>query len=162
MLRKVITYTDFNDEVQEDVLYFNLSKAELGKLQMKMDGKFLDHIKALLEKKKIGSLYDFFYNLVLDAYGEKDASGKRFNKSPEIRASFENSIAFSEVLMDIISSSDNMAAFTKGILPPDMVSKMGEIEKEVMPPNAVNPQNKVGDINVKTIPARTGDVEPAN
>lgn len=143
MLRKVINYTDFNGEKQQEVLYFNLNKAELGKLQMRMDGKFLDHLRTLLEKRRIESLYDFFYDLVLNSYGEKDASGKRFNKSPAIRADFENSIAFPEVLMDIISSTDNMSGFIKGILPPDMMSE-------------------VGDLNVEALPAEAGNVEPRN
>lgn len=133
MLKKTITYTDYNGEKQTDVCYFNLNKAELGKLQMKMDGKFLDHIQALIEKRRIGSLYDFFYNLLLDAYGEKDVSGKKFNKSSEIRADFENSIAFSEILMDVISDAEKMAAFTKGILPADMISEAGDLDVKTLP-----------------------------
>lgn len=140
MLKKTVTYTDYNGESQTDVLYFNLNKAELGKLQMKMDGKFLDYIQALIEKKRIESLYDFFYNLLLDSYGERDVSGKKFDKSPEIRANFENSIAFAEVLMNVISSPENMSAFTKGILPADMISE-------------------AGDVDVKAIPAETRNVE---
>lgn len=140
MLKKTVTYVDYNGESQTDTLYFNLNKAELGKLQMKMDGKFLDHIKALVEKRSIESLYIFFYNLILDSYGERDVSGKKFIKSAEIRADFENSIAFSEVLMDTISNTENMATFTKGILPPDMISE-------------------AGDVDVKAIPAETGHME---
>lgn len=136
MLRKTVTYTDYNGDSQTDILYFNLSKAELGKLQMRMDGKFLDHIQALLERKKIESLYDFFYNLILDAYGEKDATGKKFNKSKEIRDDFENSIAFSEVLMEVISSAENMEAFTRGILPADMVTAAGGVDVKAIPSEA--------------------------
>lgn len=133
MLRKEINYTDLNGDQQTDVLYFNLNKAELGKLQMRMDGKFLDHIQALIEKKRIESLYDFFYNLLLDSYGEKDVSGKKFIKSKEIRDDFENSVAFAELLMKIISSAEEMAAFTKGILPADMVTAAGDVDVKAIP-----------------------------
>lgn len=133
MIRKEVKYTDYNNEQQTDILYFNLSKAELGKLQMRMDGKFLDYIQACLERKKIESLYDFFYNLLLDSYGEKDVTGKKFNKSKEIRDDFENSIAFSEVLMEVISNADNMAAFTKGILPADMITTAGDVDVKAIP-----------------------------
>lgn len=133
MLKKTVSYVDYNGERQTDVCYFHLNKAELGKLQMRMDGKFLDYIQALVEKKKIESIYDFFYNLLLDSYGEKDVTGKKFNKSPSIRADFENSIAFSETLMEIISSIDNMSAFVKGILPPDMVSEAGDVDVKAIP-----------------------------
>lgn len=133
MLKKTVNYTDYNGDPQTDVCYFHLNKAELGKLQMRMDGKFLDHIQALVEKKRVESLYDFFYNLLLDAYGEKDVSGKRFTKSAEIRADFENSIAFSELLMEVISDVDNMSAFVRGILPPDMMTEAGGVDVKAIP-----------------------------
>ena len=133
MLRKEISYTDLNGDKQTDILYFNLNKAELGKLQMRMDGKFLDHLQALIEKRRIESLYDFFYNLLLDSYGEKDVSGKKFNKSKQIRDDFENSVAFAELLMQIISSTEEMATFTKGILPADMVTAAGDVDVKVIP-----------------------------
>lgn len=135
MLKKTVTYVDYNDETQTDTLYFNLSKAEIGRLQTRMDGKFIDYIQACLERKKIESLYDFFYNLLLDAYGEKDVTGKKFNKSKTIRDDFENSIAFSEVLMDVISNVDKMAAFTKGILPADMITTAGDVDVKAIPAN---------------------------
>lgn len=133
MLRKEISYTDYDGNPQKDVLYFNLNKAEVGKLQMRMDGKFIDYLQALIERKRIEALYDFFYNLLLDSYGEKDPSGKKFIKSKEIRDDFENSIAFSEALMDIIDNTENMSAFTKGILPADMITSAGGINAKAIP-----------------------------
>lgn len=135
MYRMKTTYVDYEGNNQEDVLYFNLNKAEVGKLQMRMDGKFIDYLQNLIEKKRIEDLYDFFYNLLLDSYGEKDPSGKKFIKSKQIREDFENSIAFAEALMEIIGDVDKMSAFTKGILPADMVT--------------------AGGIDVKAIPSET-------
>lgn len=133
MVRREIEYTDYNGDHQKDVLYFNLSKAELGKLQMRMDGKFIDYLQSLIEKKRIERLYDFFYNLLLDSYGERDVSGKKFIKNEQIRSDFENSLAFSETLMDVISSTEKMSAFTKGILPPDMITSAGDIDVKAIP-----------------------------
>lgn len=133
MYRMKTTYLDYDGNQQEDVLYFNLNKAELGKLQMRMDGKFLDYLQALIEKKRIEALYDFFYNLLLDSYGEKDPSGKKFIKNKQIREDFENSIAFSETLMKVIADVESMSAFTKGILPPDMVTAAGDIDAKAIP-----------------------------
>lgn len=133
MLKKTVSYTDFNNESQTDVIYFNLNKAELGKLQMKMNGKFLDHIQLLLEKKQIEGVYNFFYDIVLDSYGERDASGKKFIKSHAMREDFENSIAFSEVLMNVISSPESMSTFIRGILPTGMITEEGNIDAEAIP-----------------------------
>lgn len=136
MYRMKTTYVDYDDNQQEDVLYFNLNKAELGKLQMRMDGKFIGYLQALIEKKRIEALYDFFYNLLLDSYGEKDPTGKKFIKSKQMRDDFENSIAFSETLMNIIASTESMSAFIKGILPPDMVTAAGDIDAKAIPAEA--------------------------
>ena len=133
MIKKTVSYTDFNGDKQTDTLYFNLNKAELGKLQMKMNGKFLDHMQLLLEQKQIEGVYNFIYNLVLDSYGEKDASGKKFIKNSQMKEDFENSIAFSEVLMNVISSPENMSAFIKGILPSEMITEVGNIDSKVIP-----------------------------
>lgn len=132
MLKKTITYTDLNGEQQTDELYFNMSKAELGRMQVKMDGKYIDYLQSLVAGKKIEALYDFFYNLVLDSYGEKSSDGKKFLKSPEKRYEFECSVAFSEVLIDTIGDADKMAAFTKGILPPDMVTAAGDMDERAI------------------------------
>lgn len=133
MLKKEISYTDYNGEKQTDVCYFNMNKAELGRMQVKMDGKYLDYLKSLIEKKRIEALYDFFYNLVLDAYGEKSDDGKRFVKNTSMRSDFENSVAFSEILIDIIGDADKMASFTRSILPADMVTAEGGVDVKAIP-----------------------------
>lgn len=133
MLKKEISYTDYNGEKQTDVCYFNMNKAELGRMQVKMDGKYLDYLKSLIEKKRIEALYDFFYNLVLDAYGEKSEDGKRFVKNASMRSDFENSVAFSEILIDIIGDADKMASFTRSILPADMVTAEGGVDVKAIP-----------------------------
>lgn len=127
MLKKTITYTTLNGEEVTETHLFNMTKAELGRMQVKMDGKYIDYLQSLVAGKKIEALYDFFYNLVLDSHGEKSDDGRKFVKSPLMRAEFECSIAFSEILIDTIGDADKMSAFTKGILPPDMVAKDGDI-----------------------------------
>lgn len=138
MLTKSITYTTLNgDEVTETHL-FNMNKAELGRMQVKMDGKYIDYLQSLVAGKKIEALYDFFYNLVLDSHGEKSEDGKRFIKSPEARFEFETSVAFSEILIDTIGNADKMSAFTKGILPPDMVTKAGDVDVKAIEAASTN------------------------
>lgn len=133
MLPKTITYTDLNGNQQTETHYFNMTKAELGRMQVKMDGKYIEYLQSLVAGKKIEALYDFFYHLVLDSHGEKSEDGKRFLKNPESRYEFECSVAFSEILIDTIGDADKMSAFTKGILPPDMVTTAGDLRAEALP-----------------------------
>lgn len=120
MVKKTVTYVDYDGNSQTEEHYFNLSKAELMKLRVKMDGKYIDYIQTLVAEQKVEGLFDFFYNLILDAHGVKSDDGKRFVKSAESRAEFESSIAFSEILSEYLNQDpESMSAFTRAILPPD-------------------------------------------
>lgn len=119
MLIKTFEYTDYNGDKQVETLYFNLNKAEIAAMQVRMDGKFIDHLKDLVEGNKIEALFGFFRDLVLDSYGEKSEDGKRFHKSPEMRQEFEESIPFSELIVELMESTEKVKTFTRGILPPD-------------------------------------------
>lgn len=119
MLHKTMSYMDYNGTQATDELWFNLTKAELAKLQVKMDGKYIDYLKQLVENKKIEGLFDFIYNLVLDSYGRRSEDGKKFYKTKAERDEFEASIAFSELLAQLINDPEMLKLFTKSILPHD-------------------------------------------
>lgn len=119
MLTKTFQYTDYNGNSQIETLYFNMNKAEIAAMQVRMDGKFIDHIKELITGNKVEELFGFFRDVVLDSYGEKSEDGKRFHKSPEMRKDFEESIVFSELIAELMTNPKKVAAFTRAILPPD-------------------------------------------
>lgn len=133
MIRKEISYVDYNGNNQKDVAYFHLSKAEIGKLQMRQNGTFIDRLQDLVARRKVEALYDFIYNLVLDSYGERDPEGRKFIKSEEMRTDFEQSIAFSEFLMDLLSDSDKLSTFVKDITPRDLMTAAGEVDAKAIP-----------------------------
>lgn len=133
MVRREIKFTDFNGKSQTEVGYFNINKAELGKLQMRHNGTYLDYLKLLSERKKVEEMYNFVYELILDSYGEKDPEGRKFIKTPEMRTDFEQSLAFSEMIVDLVSNPDDLANFVKGIMPPDLVTGGGEIDATALP-----------------------------
>lgn len=132
MLRKEITYTTLNGEKVTDICYFNMTKAEIAAMQVKMDGKFIDYLKDLVAGNHVEALFNIFRDIVLDSYGERSADGKRFVKGPDKRAEFEYSLAFSELFVDLIQNSEKMSAFTRAILPADMV-KAGDLDAASVP-----------------------------
>lgn len=134
MVRKEISYTDFNGKSQKDIAYFNMNKAELGKIQMKENGTYIDRLQDLVARRKVEEMFNFVYNLVLDSYGERDPEGRKFVKSKELRDDFEQSIAFSEFLMELVSDGDKLSDFITSILPPDMVTKEGSVNAQALPP----------------------------
>lgn len=130
MLVKTIEYIDYDGNKQTDTCYFNLTKAEIAAMQVRMNGKFIDHLKELVKGEQVEELFDHFKNLILDSYGEKSQDGKRFYKTPEMRRDFEFSIAFSELITELLQNPKGVAVFTRSILPPDFQDI--EIPEEVV------------------------------
>ena len=116
MIKKSIKYVDFNGEENAEVVYFNLTKAELTMLELRMKGGLSAYIKEAIESENNAVIVDVFEKLILEAYGVKSPDGKRFMKSPELRNEFQHSAAYSEIFMEIVTNPTDAENFMKGIL----------------------------------------------
>lgn len=134
MLKKEVSYIDYDGNRRQETLYFNMNKAEIAAMQVKMDGKYIGHLKDLVANNKIESLFDFFRGLVLDSYGKKSEDGRRFVKNAQLREEFEQSIPFSDILIDLLTDGDKMSNFTRNILPPDLITEAGGLDAQAIPP----------------------------
>lgn len=121
MIKETIQYVDLNGNIQIEDHFFHLNKVEIARMQVKMDGKYIDYLKDLVSGEHVEKLFDVFYNLILDSYGEKSPDGKRFIKDPKKRDEFEESVAFSEFFTKMVGNMDKMAEFTKGVVPSDLI-----------------------------------------
>lgn len=128
MFKKVIKYEDFNGETREEPFYFNFSKAELMKRQLSTEAGIEEQIRMLIATKDNAKIVQIFEDLILDSYGIKSEDGTRFIKSPELRASFEQSNAYSELFMDIISSTEAQVEFINGVISGVNMPEMNEAE----------------------------------
>ena len=115
MIAKKVKYEDFNGNEVEEVLHFNLTKAELTKLELGRKGGTSEYIKEAVESGDSGKLVDLFYNMLLDSYGVKSEDGKRFVKNARIREDFESSAAFSAIFMEIIQTPEVAESFFKAV-----------------------------------------------
>ena len=117
MLKKTITYTDYNGVERTEDFYFNLTKAELMEMEIGTTGGMADMIKRIIDAKDAPAIIKIFKELVLKAYGEKSADGKRFVKSEEISNGFAQTEAYSQLFMELATDADAAAAFVNGIVP---------------------------------------------
>lgn len=117
MLKKTITYKDYNGNERTEDFYFNLNKAELTEMEMSYTGGLTNTIEAIVNAKDTKQLIVIFKELILKAYGEKSIDGKRFVKSEELSAAFSHTEAYSELFMELATNSDAAAAFVNGITP---------------------------------------------
>lgn len=121
MLKKTITYTDYNGVERIEDFYFNLSEAELMEMDMSTTGGLADMLNKIIAAKDIPSLVTFFKGLVLKAYGEKSLDGKRFIKIDKdghhLSDDFAQTEAYSILFMELATNDEAAANFVNGIIP---------------------------------------------
>lgn len=126
MLKKTITYTDYNGVERKEDFYFNLTKAEIMEMEMSTVGGLAEMIEKIVSTQDTVAIIKIFKDLVLRAYGEKSADGKRFIKSKELSDAFSQTEAYSNLFMELSTDSDAAAAFINGIVPADVSKKMAK------------------------------------
>lgn len=124
MLKKKITYVDYNGEERTEEFYFNLSKAEIMEMEMGTTGGLAESIKKIISTKDVPSIIKLFKDLVLKAYGEKSADGKRFIKSEALSTEFSQTEAYSILFMELATDADKAAEFVNGIIPSDLAKQI--------------------------------------
>ena len=117
MLKKTITYTDFNGMERSEDFYFNLTQAEVMEMEMTTVGGLSEMIQKIIAAQDTPSIIKVFKDLVLRSYGEKSPDGKRFIKTPEITEAFSQTEAYSVLFMELATNADSAAAFVNGIIP---------------------------------------------
>lgn len=120
MLKKTIEYTDYNGVERKEDFWFHLSKAELLEMEMGTTGGFAEMINKVIAAQDVPTLIKIFKELVLKAYGEKSADGKRFVKSEEISTAFSQTEAYSDLFMELATNDVAAADFIKGVIPSDI------------------------------------------
>ena len=67
MLKKTVTYTDYNGLKRTEDFYFNLSKAEITELQVGTVGGYAEMVEAIIKANDEATLIKIFKELVLKA-----------------------------------------------------------------------------------------------
>lgn len=123
MLKKTISYTDYDDVERTEDYYFNLSKAEIIMMDSSVVGGLRRRLEKIINSKDSVAIMEVFKDLIHRSYGEKSDDGKRFVKSEEISTAFEQTEAYSELVMELLSDPDSAAKFVNGILPKGLIKE---------------------------------------
>lgn len=123
MLKKPITYTDYNGSERTEDFYFNLTKAEIMEMEMSTTGGLAEMIDRIVKAQDTVSIIKIFKELILKAYGEKSPDGKRFIKSEELSTAFSQTEAYSNLFMELATKAEAASEFVNGIVPPDMAKQ---------------------------------------
>ncbi len=117
MLKKTITYTDFNGVERKENFYFNLTKAEVIEMEMSVNGGMAEQIQKIIDAQDVTTIIKVFKEIILKAYGVKSDDGRRFIKSKEVTDDFAQTEAYSILFTELATDAEAAAAFINGIMP---------------------------------------------
>lgn len=117
MLKKTITYTDYNGTTRKEDFYFNLTQAEVTELEVSVEGGLVEMINRIVAAQNGKVIIETFKDIILRAYGEKSPDGRRFIKNQEVRDAFAQTEAYSKLFMELATDAKAASEFVNGIVP---------------------------------------------
>lgn len=124
MLKKTVTYPDYNGNERTEDFYFNLTKAEITKMELGVKGGLAELIDRAVKSEDGPTIIKVFEDIVAKSYGIKSPDGKRFIKTPEILEEFTQTEAYSIIFMELATDADAASKFINGIIPADMAQQL--------------------------------------
>lgn len=140
MLKKTIEYTDYNGKARTGVFYFNLSTAEMLKLEMSTmflsedgettTGGLQQHIQDVIDSrsgKRIIAMFDMFVDA---SYGARSEDGSKFVKNEALLADFKSTPAYDSLFMELVTDAGAGAKFVSGIMPPELFEQVAALKAQ--------------------------------
>ena len=127
MLKKTITYEDFNGETVSEDFFFHLSKAELVELEMSHRDGLSAALERIIASEDNPSIIKEFKNIILSSYGKRSEDGKRFIKNQELVDEFTSSEAYSALFMELVTDTDAAIEFINGIIPAALAEEAAKV-----------------------------------
>jgi hypothetical protein len=142
MISKTIKYVDYNGVEKSGTYWFNMSRADLLKLELETEEGWADRVKKLISEQNVREVIKLITQFVDDAYGVKTPDGS-FKKSPELLEAFKQTDAYSELLWEFVERPDEFGDFINGIVSSvkksvDAIDVDAEIEKAKAAGTVVN------------------------
>jgi hypothetical protein len=136
MLKKQITFTDYDGNPKTTTLYFHLNKFEWLELETYTKGGLIENLKTAIETGNAKKTIDLLKKIILRAYGEKHEETGHFEKSDDIAIRFSKTDAFSELFYELAYNEEASKSFFLGLIPQELreeaLKKMNEQESNVI------------------------------
>lgn len=129
MIKKTITFTDFNGNERKEDHYFNLTEAELIEMEYGIKGGYNALIQQIIDTQDATSIMMVFKEIIMKSYGKKSLDGIRFEKSEELTNAFLQSNAYNTLFLEFMANPEGFASFLGGIIPKDLAEKVDAAEK---------------------------------
>ena len=124
MIKKTFTYVDFNGNERTEDAYFNLTKAEITKMELGTKGGLAEMIQRIVAAQDTPAIIEVFEDLIKRSYGVKTPDGRGFVKRAEDLEAFMATEAYSQLFMELATDADAAAKFVNGVVPADMAKQV--------------------------------------
>ena len=136
MLKKQVTYKDYDGNDKTTTLYFHLNKFEWLELETYTKGGLIENLKHAIETGNAKKTIDILKKIILRSYGEKDPETGSFEKSDDIAIRFSKTDAFSELFYELAYNEEAAQSFFMGLIP---IELRAEAEKKMAEMNPKEP-----------------------
>lgn len=137
MIKKTVTYFDYDNNERTETLYFNLNQNELIEVALDIPDDVSETVgndptkfdkdavaNGLVEKMGQKGIMGFVKDLLIKSYGIKSEDGRRFIKTPAMAEEFSQTVAFDTIFMELMSDDKAAADFVNGVIPANVIEKM--------------------------------------
>ena len=148
MIKRVITYKDFDGKERIEDAYFNLTKSEMIEFALDLPENVSDTVRekpetmdvdktALKLSDMLGKkgVYNFIKDLVLKSYGVRKDEGRRFAKLDDngrpLWIEFSQTMAYETIMEEFRTNDIEAAKFIQALIPGDVTDKMPNVSAMV-------------------------------
>ena len=117
MIKKTISYTDYNGVDRTEDFYFNLTRSELVEMDFSAEGGLEAYITKIVQAQDGKEIIGILKNLITKSYGEKSLDGKYFTKSEELSNAFASTEAYDILFMELATNAEAAAEFVNSVIP---------------------------------------------
>ena len=158
MFAYTVEYEDFDGNDVKQELCFHIGKAELMKLAT-TDNDVIDELMSFTfseeDERSFKGMFNVYEKVIGMAYGIR--SGQRFVKSEEITEEFLESLAYDQLIWDLVEGKLDSNKFLMGIFPMDvMESALSNSGLDASNPEAIHEEylKQVAEKTAATKPAK--------
>lgn len=126
MIKKTVTYTDYNGKDRTEDFYFDLPMDRVVELMVSRDGGILEFLDRIVKEKDQQAIIKYFKDFLRLTYGEKTDDGHYFIQNDEVFEKFKSTAAYTKIFMELAFDADAAADFINKVIPPDVAEKIAE------------------------------------
>ena len=86
-------------------------------MELSTSGGMSTLLTDIVNSQNVEQMVVIFKKIIMKSYGQKSDDGRRFFKSEEARNEFEQTEAYSELFVELLTNTDSAVQFINGIMP---------------------------------------------